>query len=120
MQRLVLSTIGQSITVQRIATNEIDAHGNPIKQYGEPETVQVYGVAPRTATESTDPGQDFATDTTWDIYAELDADIKEYDLVTLPTGEKTEVIGKPKRWDNAPLLDFLHVSGTHFIVSEKK
>ena len=119
MQRFLLG-IGQSITVRRKQSDATDAHGNPVVTFSEPETLFVYGVAPKIATESTELGQDYSNTTSWDIYAPLDISIAPFDEITLPTGEVTEVIGKPKRWQQTALIDTLNVEGTQFVVVEKQ
>lgn len=119
MQRFLMG-MGQHITIRRKQSDATDGHGNQVVTYGEPETLFVYGVAPKIATESTEPGQDYSNTTSWDIYAPFDINIAPFDEVTLPTGEITEVIGKPKRWQQTALIDMLNVEGTQFVVVERQ
>lgn len=111
---------GDTITVQRRLKESVDAHGNPVVGFTAPEPVHVYGIAPKVAVESVESGQDYTTDTSWDIYAPLGTAVESFDRVILPTGEVTEVIGEPMVWDNKPLLNLLSVSGIHFVVVKRK
>lgn len=111
---------GEVIQLRRLTLSGSDSHGNPLRSYTPPEPVKVYGVAPTVATESQDPGQDFTEESSWTIYAQADVDVNPFDEVILPSGEITEVIGRPKVWRNTPFVDFLKVSGSQFVVVEKK
>lgn len=117
MQKILLST-GQSLTLQSLSLDSLDAHGNPVPAFADPIPVTVYGVAPRTAGQGTADGQDYTVEATWDIYAPLGTPIKAFDRLTLPTGQQVEVTAPPKVWDNAPLLNFLNVGGVHIVATE--
>lgn len=111
---------GTHITVRHRLADATDAHGNPVTRYSEPVQVFVYAVSPQLATESTEAGQDFSTDATWEIYAPADVEISPFDEITLPTGEIAELTGKVKRWSQTAFQDLLGVSGASFVVTEKK
>lgn len=119
MQHLLLGP-GETITLRRLETDSTNPYGDPTRTYNTLENIQVYAIAPKIADESTEAGQDYSTDSSWDIYAPEDINIKAFDEVTLPTGEITEVIGKPKVWRTSPLMNIINVSGTQFVVVEKK
>lgn len=99
-----------------------DAHGNPSQGYSNPTEALVYAVAPTITQEPTtgNQGRDYATSTTWDIYAPLTAQIGPYDRITLPNGTTCEVIGNPKRWQYSPFPPWLQVDGQVITVQEKK
>lgn len=120
MRKILLSMMGQEVKVAKNQSESLDVHGNPVPGFSDEKPVTVYAIEPVVATESTSAGQEYTKLSTWNIYAPIDADISAFDEVTLPTGEITEVIGDPKRWDNTPLLNFLDVSGIHALVREKK
>lgn len=110
---------GQSIQVSRQILGDRDAHGNQRRTYRPPEMVQVYGIAPASATEQASLGRDWATTSTWDIYAPPGTELSAYDRVILPDGSECEVIGTPRTWSQTGFADFLQASGVHVIVQKK-
>lgn len=114
-----LAGAGATITVHRHQPGTTDAHGNPTTTYST-ETLQVYGIAPTSATEQASLGRDWATTSTWEIYAPPGTQISAYDRVTLPDGTETQVLGEPRIWEQTAFISALAVNGVHFVVQAKK
>lgn len=93
---------------RRLAEQGRDRHGNPTGPvFDDPETVDVYGIAPASSVEAAAAqNQPYAVRTGWDIYGPLTLRISPHDRVVIPDGTDdgilTEVIGEPARWDHSP------------------
>ena len=87
---------------RRSATETRNRHGNPVYEYGAPEPVGVYSIAPATSSESSETGRPNSVVTGWTIHAPLDTQVSAYDRITLPDGTRTEVIGEVGRWERNP------------------
>lgn len=111
--------VGQSVQVRRAVLGERDAHGNQRRTYADPEILFVYAVAPTGASEQDALGRDWATTSTWDIYAPPGTELGAYDRVVLPGGIECEVLGEPRAWTQTGFADLLQVGGVHFIVQKK-
>lgn len=111
---------GVTIQLHRYHKGKLDAHGNPTTSYAPPQPLQVYGIAPTASTEPDSTGRAFATTSTWDIYAPQGTNISPYDLITLPDGTQTQVLGTPRTWTQTPFLPLLPVGGVQITVQAKQ
>lgn len=115
-----LAGAGTTIALHRHQLGTTDAHGNPTVTYSAPETLPVYGIAPTSTTEQATLGRDWATTSTWDIYAPPGTKISAYDRVTLPDGTEAQVLGESRIWKQTAFISALAVNGVHFVVQAKK
>lgn len=119
MIRSFLLSAQHSIQVLPLIPGAVDAHGNPKRIYRDPRLVPVYAIAPAGATEQAVLGRDWATTSTWDIYAPEGTLLSAYDRVILPGDIECEVLGEPRSWVQTGFPNLLQVGGVHFIVQRK-
>lgn len=90
-----------TLAVRRYQSGSIDAHGNAVPSWGDPEPWIVRGYAPGAMAEPTEPNRDLSL-IEWTVYADAsDEAPRERDRVVL-AGEEYAVEGRPADWTKGP------------------
>lgn len=109
-----MARITQTVGVRRRVPGGVpDRYGTPVPAWAPPEEIGVYAVAPRAASDDSEPrvtGRPELTVTGLTIYAPRDIRISSGDRVDV-YGETWEVVGLPALWENSPVGGFMFRGG---------
>lgn len=100
--------MGAVIQIMRRVVGAVNAHGNPVDAFTDPEDLPVLAVAPASRDEPTDTGRPYATVSGWTVYAPLGTVVSPYDRVVLPAwvvppdGAECQIVGEVAVWDRNP------------------